>query len=86
MGNQVQLTFVRLEPGEVTDHRHPHEQIGYIFSGQVEVTIAGNTRRLGPGDAYFIPGGVPHGFKVLTDEALEYLEIFSPPKEENRTQ
>jgi quercetin dioxygenase-like cupin family protein len=84
-GTQAQLTFVRLEPGEVTDHRHSHEQIGYILSGQVEVTIAGNRRKLGPGDAYVIPGGVSHGFKVLTDEVLEYFEIFSPPKEENRT-
>jgi quercetin dioxygenase-like cupin family protein len=84
-GDQAQLTFVRLKPGEVTDHHHSHEQIGYILSGQVEVTIAGSRRSLGPGDAYVIPGGAPHGFKVLTDEALEYLEIFSPPKEENRT-
>jgi len=57
----------------------------YILSGQVEITIDGETEQLGPGDAYYIPSQVQHGFNVLTEDALEYLEIFSPPKEENIT-
>ena len=77
-GENAQLTFIRLEPGEVTNHHHPHEQMGYILSGQVELTVDGNTKVLGPGD-------VQHGFSVTTVEGVEYIEIFSPPKEENRT-
>jgi len=84
-GEKAQLTFICLEPGEVTDHCHPHEQIGYILSGSAEITIDGHTKQLGPGDAYYIPGNVQHGLKVLTANKLEYLELFSPPKEENRT-
>ena len=72
-----------MEPGEVTDHCHPSEQIGYILKGKVEITIAGNTRILGPGGAYCVPSNVQHGFKVLADKEMEYIEIFSPPKEEN---
>ena len=30
-----------------------------------------------------IHSNVPHGFKTLGDEDVEYIEIFSPPKEEN---
>jgi quercetin dioxygenase-like cupin family protein len=84
-GEKSQLCFMRLEPGEVTDHHHPQEQIGYILAGQVEITIDGQKKNLGPGDAYYIPGNIQHGFSVLTDETVEYLEIFSPPKAENKT-
>ena len=84
-GEDAQLCFMHLEPGEVTDHEHPHEQLGYILSGQVELTIDGQPHTLGAGDAYHIPKHVRHGFRLLTDQPLEYLEIFSPPKEENRT-
>ena len=83
-GEKLQLTFVRLEPGESTDHCHPQEQLGYILSGEVKVSIAGETKVLGPGDAYYIPGNVQHGFQVTYSEGVEYLEVFSPPKEENR--
>ena len=84
-GQQAQLSFISLDPGEVTNHHHPHEQIGYVLSGQVELTIDGHVKTLGPGDAYYIPQNAPHGFKVLTEQRLECLEVFSPPKEENRT-
>ena len=77
-GENAQLTFIRLEPGEMTSHHHPHEQMGYILSGQVELTVDGNIKVLGPGN-------VQHGFSVTTVEGVEYIEIFSPPKEENRT-
>ena len=52
---------------------------------EVEITIDGHTKVLGPGDAYYIPSNVQHGFCVSQAEGVEYLEIFSPPKEENRT-
>jgi len=83
-GEKTQLTFIRLEPGEVTNHHHPHEQMGYILAGQVELTVDGKSKVLGPGDAYYIPGDVQHGFAVYAQEGVEYIEIFSPPKEENR--
>ena len=83
-GENAQLTFIQLEPGEMTSHHHPHEQMGYILSGQVELTVDGNTKVLGPGDAYYIPGNVQHGFSVTTVEGVDNIEIFSPPKEENR--
>lgn len=84
-GQQAQLSFIFLDPGEVTNHHHPQEQIGYVLSGKVEITIDGLTKTLGPGDAYRIPPNAPHGFTVLTEQRLEILEVFCPPKEENRT-
>ncbi len=84
-GENAQLSFIRLERGERTDHRHPEEQIGYVLSGHVDVTIDGETRSLGPGDADYVPSGVRHGFDVTQPEGVEYVEVFSPPKAENRT-
>ncbi len=84
-GEKLQLSFIRLEPGEYTNHRHSQEQMGYILSGNVEVTINEQAQVLGPGAAYYIPNNVQHGFRVTQTEGVEYLEIFSPPKAENRT-
>ena len=58
-GKGLMLSVVRLEPGSVvTDHAHPHEQMGILLKGQLEFTVGGVTRLLGPGDMWRIPGGV----------------------------
>lgn len=83
-GKNAQLAWCVLEPGQTTDHTHNHEQIGYILSGSLRITIQGETEILGAGDAYSIPANVRHGFTVLGDKKAEYFEVFSPPKEENK--
>ena len=83
-GERSQLTFVRLEPGTRTDHDHPNEQLGFVISGTIEVTVAGERRTLRAGDGYLIPGNVRHGFAVTGDEPAEYVEVFCPPKPDNR--
>ena len=82
-GSSSQLCVFRLEKNEKTDHTHPMEQMGYILSGQVDLFIADETYTLKPGDAYHIPSGVRHGFSVKTEEPVEYIEVFTPPKPEN---
>ena len=41
-------------------HDHPQEQTGYLVSGILRLTIAGEARELRPGDSWCIPGGVEH--------------------------
>ena len=82
-GEKMQLCYICLSPGVTTYHSHPHEQMGYILSGKVELTIDDEKKICGPGEAYYIPSNIRHGFKVLPKGDLEYIEIFSPPKEEN---
>ena len=82
-GEKTQLCMIKLDPGLKTDHSHVHEQMGYILSGEVELTIAGQTETLQPGDAYHIPANVGHGFHVSGPQPVEYIEIFNPPKPEN---
>jgi mannose-6-phosphate isomerase-like protein (cupin superfamily) len=79
-----QLAYIKLEPGEETNHSHSNEQLGYIIKGQAEIKIGDEISICGPGDAYFIPSNIKHGFKVINNQNVEYIEIFSPPKEENK--
>lgn len=83
-GKNVQMFYIKMQAGQVTDHKHPEEQMGYILTGQVELTIGDEKKICTPGDAYYIAGNIQHGFKVLGNENLEYIEIFSPPKKEHR--
>ena len=83
-GEKMQLAFVKLAYGVETNHSHMNEQIGYILSGEVELTIGSEKKACIKGDAYLVPSNVRHGFKVLSKEGVEYIEIFSPPKQENQ--
>jgi quercetin dioxygenase-like cupin family protein len=68
--------------GIVPEHQHPHEQVGYVIYGRLEMTIGGETRVCHPGDTYQIPGGVVHSARALVDTLL--IDVFSPPREEYR--
>ena len=46
-GAGIMLSVVTFEPGSVvTDHSHPHEQMGVMISGRTEFTVGGLTRVL----------------------------------------
>ena len=83
-GKNMQMFYLKLEPGQVTNHSHPHEQMGYILAGKVALTIGTETKICLAGEAYYVPSNLQHGFKVMGNECLEYIEIFSPPKEEHK--
>ena len=59
-GEKVMLSLVTLAPNAVVpDHAHPHEQVGMMVSGVMELTVAGETRTLSGNAIYLVPGGVP---------------------------
>lgn len=67
-GADKQVVFFEIEPiGEVAEHKHG-EQWGVVFSGEMELTIDGETKTYKNGDQYFIPAGVLHSaiFKTKT--------------------
>lgn len=64
-------------------HQHPHEQCGYVVSGQYRLKIecADNIDViLNPGDSYAIPGNTPHSFEVITGG--EVVDVFTPHRED----
>ena len=67
---------------EIPIHSHPHEQVGYLVVGQVEMTIAGKKNILNKGDSYCAPSDVPHGAYTLKPSII--IDTFSPPREDYR--
>lgn len=77
----AQQTIVRYvyQPGAVFPrHYHPQEQVTVVLSGRIEFTIADEVVTLGPDDLVVIPGGVPHGARVLGDTVVESINTLSP--------
>lgn len=63
-------------------HQHPHEQIINVITGTFELTVGGETARLGPGNVVVVPGDVPHGGKAVT--ACYVIDVFHPVREDYR--
>lgn len=83
-GEKLMLSRVALEPGAVVGmHSHPHEQMGILLSGSMELTVGEETRLLSPNEMYLVPGGVPHSAKGGPEGAVA-LDAFSPPRAEYR--
>jgi quercetin dioxygenase-like cupin family protein len=81
-GEQMLCSIVDLQPGSVLPlHSHPHEQAGIVLEGELEMTIAGETRLLQRGALYIIPGDVEHSARV-GERAARVLDVFSPVREE----
>lgn len=80
-GEKTLLTEFRLEKGAaLPEHSHPHEQTGYLVSGRIDLTIGGETYRVGPGGSWCIPGNVAH--KAAAHEDSVAIEIFAPVRED----
>jgi quercetin dioxygenase-like cupin family protein len=84
VGGRMMANWVRIEPGaSVPTHAHEHEQIGLVLEGEILMTIGDETRSLVPGHAYTIPGNLPHA-AVAGPQGCLVLDIFSPPREDDR--
>lgn len=81
-GENLTLAVVDLDPNTLlSTHRHPNEQGGIILDGEIEFTIADQTRQLKAGDVYLIPGGVEHSVRT-GDKPVRLIDIFSPVRED----
>jgi quercetin dioxygenase-like cupin family protein len=65
----------------VPEHSHPHEQIGTVLKGSIELIIAGEKKVVTAGQAYHIPGDVVHSGQNQ-DAPAEIIEVFSPARED----
>ncbi len=81
-GKKLMLSLVLLEPNAaVPEHSHPHEQMGMLVSGTMELTVGGKTTLLSGNEMYLVPGGVLHSARA-GPEGVAALDAFSPPREE----
>lgn len=61
-------------------HSHHHEQTTHVIKGELELTIAGETKVMTFGDIAAIPGHAEHSGKALTDCLV--IDVFSPVRED----
>ena len=80
---QMTLAYWKVEAGaSLPEHSHPHEQIANVLEGEFELTVAGKSQVLVPGQVAVIPGDVPHSGRAITDCSL--LDAFQPAREDYR--
>jgi mannose-6-phosphate isomerase-like protein (cupin superfamily)/DNA-binding XRE family transcriptional regulator len=58
---------------------HTGEEGGVVVKGKIELTVGGESRVLGVGDAYYFKSSVPHRFRNLGREECEIVSASSPP-------
>lgn len=81
-GDSMLVSLLDLDPNsEVPLHTHPHEQIGFVLEGEVEMTIGGEVKLMRPGEMYIVPGGLEHGGRT-GNSSTRLLDIFSPVRDE----
>jgi len=74
------LAEARLAPGAATTPHHHAvtEEIYYILAGTADMTLADETRPVGPGDAIAIPPGVRHTIRNTGAAELVFLCTCAP--------
>lgn len=79
--DDMMMVLVKFEKGGIGDlHSHVHTQSTYIESGSFEVTIAGKTELLVPGDCFLAPPNAIHGVVCIAAGLL--VDVFSPIRED----
>jgi mannose-6-phosphate isomerase-like protein (cupin superfamily) len=77
---QCSLAEELLPPGRaVAAHHHRElEEIYYILSGTGTMTVGGESRRVGPGDAIYVPRGSRHTLENTGAEPIRLLVACGP--------
>ncbi len=78
-GGRLMLAEQEFAKGAVSaPHSHDYEQLTQCQSGEFEVEVGGETRRLVAGDSFYAAPGVVHGATCLAEGRL--LHVFTPQR------
>ena len=62
-------------------HSHPHEQIGYVVLGAIDLIMDGQApAHLTAGSSYYVAANVRHG--IVTHEPTVLLDFFTPIRDD----
>ncbi len=78
----LQVLLERYAPGAETakaPYSHIGDEGGVVIQGQVEVTVGGATRVLGPGDGYLFSSRLPHKFRNVGPGEAVVVSANTPP-------
>ena len=82
LNRAIQFLWERYEPGGDTGRHalsHEGEECGFVISGELTVTVAGETRTLKAGEAYYFNSDQPHTFKNEGAGPCELISACTPP-------
>jgi len=81
-GGHLMLVEFTFKAGVASfEHSHPHEQIGYVVSGEIDIVMEGaETRRLTSGGSYYVPANVKHYIKTFSPAVL--IDAFTPVRDD----
>jgi quercetin dioxygenase-like cupin family protein len=83
-GERLTLGVIELDANSVIpEHAHEHEQLGMCLSGSLRFRVGDETRELGPGETWTIPGNVPHEVHVGAQGAV-VIDVFAPTRDDWR--
>ncbi|ADJ14349.1 cupin domain-containing protein [Halalkalicoccus jeotgali] len=82
-GRRAGMKYWRVEPGATLPaHRHDHEQIGYMISGELVTVLEDEEVLLEPGDSYRFASNEYHGAENRGKEPAVGVGILAPPRGE----
>ncbi len=82
-GKNIMLVLYEIEPGHgISEHNHPHEQMGWVLEGEMEFQIGEEKTVLKSGGVFYVPPNVPHGGKAIGDKNVLELDVFYPIRED----
>ena len=62
-------------------HSHPHEQVGYVVSGEIDFIVEGESPvRLNVGGSYYVPSNVRHN--IVTFASTVLIDCFAPMRQD----
>ena len=77
-GKKVSMRIWQNEkPQKKPATRRDYETVGYVLAGQAELVVEGQTITLEPGDAWLVPAGAEHAYRILSE--FSAVEATSPP-------
>jgi len=79
-GGALMVLEATIEPGGGADeHVHHREDEGVVvLDGEIELTVAGETRTVRAGEAAWLPRGVPHAFRNASAAPARALGMAAP--------
>jgi quercetin dioxygenase-like cupin family protein len=82
-GVNSMMTLFEIKPGTDPDpHVHTHEQLVYIVSGKAEFVVGEEVLQLKAGDLLLVPPNVLHSLKVIGNDPVLNINVFSPIRNE----